>query len=128
MPKASNSTKDVSDDKQLATVHPEIAMRRWERNLPCNLKQMAVALGISYSVVRQIAQRPGFPMIKGFVFPQFYEAWLAKSFGLEVQFKSASQAKAEPATEPTLLPQQSMSLKPANRRIREICKQAGMEM
>jgi hypothetical protein len=130
MPKSKPKGLGLTTDKQLSGVHPEIARNRWERNLPCNLKQMAVALGVSYSVARQLAQRPGFPMLKGLVFPQFYTAWLAKSFGLEpeagqpttpVQVAAAVQTQDSPT-------KRAAPEKPANKKIREIFKQAGIEM
>ncbi len=83
MPKASNSRARVSADKQLADVDVCDAKRRWKAQLPCTLKQTAVALEVSYSVARNWAKMAQFPMLKGFVFPSSLSD-LSKSFGKRI--------------------------------------------
>lgn len=67
-------------DKQLAGVNLREAKRKWKAGLPVTLKQMAVALELGYSTVRQYAKMSGFPMLKGVVFPRQFDRWIGECF------------------------------------------------
>jgi hypothetical protein len=79
MAKVSRGQPKVAD-KQLAGVHIGNAKRKWREGLPVTLKEMAVALELGYSTVRQYGRIPGFPMLKGNVFPRLFDLWLEECF------------------------------------------------
>lgn len=79
MAKASREQPNVAD-KQLAGINVAEAKRKWREGLPVSLKQMAVALEMGYSTVRQYSKMPGFPMLKGFVHPKHFDHWLKECF------------------------------------------------
>lgn len=79
MAKASGRQSNVAD-KQLAGIDVAEAKRKWQEGLPVTLKQMAVALELGYSTVRQYSKMHGFPMMKGSVFPRYFDSWLKECF------------------------------------------------
>jgi len=91
----STTRSRISRDRQLAGVDAREAKRRWEKNLPVTLKQMAAALELGYTVVRGWARMPGFPMLKGLLFPRMFERWLESSFS-----QNSGTAPALPAHRP----------------------------
>lgn len=42
-----------------------------------NLRELSAAYGIAYNRARQLSFQPGFPMVRGLVFPSAFEAWMA---------------------------------------------------
>lgn len=80
-------------DKQLSTVDKAAAKMRWQENLPCTLKQMAVALDVGYDEVRRgWAKEAGFPIIGRCVFRQQFEAWLTRRSRLAMRKAEAAHA------------------------------------
>ena len=69
-------------NKQLATVDVSEAKRKWSEGLPVRLKEMAVALEISYEAVISLKGLPGFPIQGGIVFPEDYRLWRQQRFGI----------------------------------------------
>ena len=45
-------------------------------NQPMNLRELSAAYGIAYNRARQLSFQPGFPMVRGLVFPSAFEAWM----------------------------------------------------
>ena len=43
-----------------------------------NLRELSAAYGIAYNRARQLSFQPGFPMVRGLVFPSAFEAWMAE--------------------------------------------------
>lgn len=43
-----------------------------------NLRELSAAYGIAYNRARQLSFQPGFPMVRGLVFPAAFEAWMAE--------------------------------------------------
>ena len=41
-----------------------------------NLRELSAAYGIAYNRARQLSFQPGFPMVRGLVFPSAFEAWM----------------------------------------------------
>lgn len=42
-----------------------------------NLRELSAAYGIAYYRARALSLQAGFPMVRGLVFPQAFEAWMA---------------------------------------------------
>ncbi len=47
-------------------------------NQPMNLRELSAAYGLAYNRARQLSFQPGFPMVRGLVFPAAFEAWMAE--------------------------------------------------
>lgn len=90
--KAGTSRSRVGNDRQLADVDVRDAKRRWKEGLPCNLKQIAVALEISYSAVRSWARMAGFPMVKGFVFAEDFHCWRRTCYTQVLETKTSPRS------------------------------------
>ena len=41
-----------------------------------NLRELSAAYGIAYNRARQLSFQPGFPLVRGLVFPSAFEAWM----------------------------------------------------
>lgn len=100
-------------DRQLRGINVEDAKRKWAEGLPVNLKEMAVALELGYSTVRNYSKMEGFPMLKGCVFPRLFDAWLQECFRQHVAVDppvvSAERARPE-RTSNVRLPMQARQL------------------
>lgn len=61
------------------TAEAYLATARVKRgfNQPMNLRELAAAYGISYNRARQLSFQSGFPMVRGLVFPEAFEKWMA---------------------------------------------------
>ena len=59
----------------LAHINEKEARRKWREGQPCTLKELAVALGVSYDTVRMLARLDGFPVMGRRVYRQDFEDW-----------------------------------------------------
>lgn len=76
-------------DKQLQSCrhsHEEIA-DRLKQNLPVTLKEMAIGLDVSYSLMLDEAKAPGFPMWHGLVFPEDFVLYRRQKFADQAVFQ-----------------------------------------
>ena len=47
-------------------------------NQPMNLRELAAAYGMAYNRARSLSFEAGFPMVRGLVFPEAFEAWMGQ--------------------------------------------------
>ena len=47
-------------------------------NQPLNLRELSAAYGLKYARARSLSLQAGFPMVRGLIFPQAFEAWMAE--------------------------------------------------
>ena len=47
-------------------------------NQPLNLRELSEAYGITYYRARLLSFEAGFPIVRGLVFPQAFEAWMTQ--------------------------------------------------
>ena len=72
----------MTHDKQLQTVTLNNVVERRRLGQALNTKEFAVLVGISYSAAREWFRLPGFPVFRGVVFWQDFEAWRGAQAGL----------------------------------------------
>jgi hypothetical protein len=114
-----------ANDRQLGGVSQEVAKRKWHEDLPVNLKQMAVALEVGYSTVRHYSRMPGFPMLKGLVYPTHFNRWLEKCFSDQSAGAILPEAAEELPAPKMAQPQKSTSL-PV--KAQKLMRDAGFQM
>lgn len=71
----------------LAHINRREAARKWREGLPCSLKEMAVALGVSYGSALAWSKRDKFPLLEKRVFRGDFEMWRRQQLGLPVSLR-----------------------------------------
>lgn len=61
------------DNAVLSRVHEKRTL-----NQPLNLRELSEAYGITYYRARSLSFEAGFPIVRGLVFPQAFEAWMTQ--------------------------------------------------
>ncbi len=70
-------------DKRLTSVDADAAKRMANDGYALTLKQLALAVGYSYDVVRFFAKQDGFPLLRSKVTLEDYRQWRKRKLGLE---------------------------------------------
>ena len=114
-------------NKQLSNIDAKEARRRWEANLPVNLKQMVSAMEISYDSARRWGKEPGFPY-DGLIFRKSFERWWDARFRQKSRQRNLKHPQPSTAEKPEELIPLSGSSCALPPRAARIAKLAGFQM